>query len=152
MAIKNNIHMKLSLDIDEIAEAFFEDTNLLGIMAPMPAHQFVWQVNQSIRFDFRIQSDLEISLKRKNRNYFFPVYAFQEPGYVLTNYIYKNLFDGEYLLPEFKHLDYLWLCKGDLPAKEEEKLLVEDIRNIPGVQMVVELGHEKIKNRHNLMF
>jgi hypothetical protein len=144
--------MKLSLDIDEIAEAFFEDTNLLGIMAPMPAHQFVWQVNQSIRFDFRIKSDLEISLQRKNRNYFFPVYAFQEPGYALTNYIYKNLFDGEYLLPEFKHLDYLWLCKGDLPAKEEEKLLVEDIRNIPGVQLVVELGQEKIKNRHNLMF
>jgi hypothetical protein len=144
--------MKLSLDIDEIAEAFFEDTNLLGIMAPMPAHQFVWQVNQSIRFDFRIQSDLEISLKRKNRNYFFPVYAFQEPGYVLTNYIYKNLFDGEYLLPEFKHLDYLWLCKGDLPSPEEEKLLVEDLRNIPGVQMVVELGQEKIKNRQNLMF
>lgn len=144
--------MKLSLDMDELAEAFFEDTNLLGIMAAMPAHQFVWQVNQSIRFDFRIKSDLEISLHRKNRNYFFPVYAFQEPGYSLTNYIYKNLFDGEYLLPEFKHLDYLWLCKGDLPTKEEEKLLTDDIRNIPGVQMVVELGHEKIKNRHNLIF
>jgi hypothetical protein len=144
--------MKLALDIDELVDAFFEDTCLLGIMAPMPAHQFVWQVNQSIRFDFRIKSDLEISLQRKNRKYFFPVYSFQEPGYALTNYIYKNLFDGEYLLPEFKNLDYLWLSKGDLPSKEEEKLLVSDIRNIPGVQLVVELGQEKIKNRHNLMF
>jgi len=144
--------MKLVLDNDELAEAFFEDTNLLGIMAPMPAHQFIWQVNQSIRFDFRIKNDLEMSLHRRSRKYFFPVYSFQEPGYALSNYVYKNLFDGEYLLPEFKHLDYLWLSKGDLPTKDEEKLLVEDIRNIPGVQVVIELGQEKIKNRHNLIF
>ena len=49
--------MKLVIDNDQLAEAFFEDTLLLGIMAPMQAHQFVWQVNQSIRFDFRINNE-----------------------------------------------------------------------------------------------
>jgi hypothetical protein len=144
--------MKLVLDNDQLAEAFFEDTVLLGIMAPMPAHQFVWQVNQSIRFDFRINNELEIKLVRKKRDYFFSVFEYQEPGQSLYNYLYRNLYDGEYLLPEFKHLDYLWLCKGDLPSAAEEKLLIEDIRNIPAVQMVTELSQDKMKNKNNLIF
>jgi hypothetical protein len=144
--------MKLVLDNDQLAEVFFEDTLLLGIMAPIQAHQFVWQINQSIRFDFRINNDLEIKVIRKKRDYFFPVFEFQEPGQSLSNYLYRNLYDGEYLLPEFKHLDYLWLCKGDLPTKTEEALLIEDIRAIPGVQLVVELSQDKIKNKQNLIF
>jgi hypothetical protein len=143
--------MKLVLDNDQITEDFFEDTILLGIMAPLQSHQFVWQVNQSIRFDFRINNELEVEIVRKRRTYYFPVYEFQEPGLSLANYLYNNLCDGEYLLPEFKHLDYLWLCKGDLPSKEEERLLIEDIRNIPGVQLVVELTQDKIKNKKNLI-
>jgi hypothetical protein len=70
---------------------------------------------------------------------------------VLEYYLYKNQFDGEYLLPEFKHLDYLWLTKGDLPVEEDEKKLIADIRNIPGVQLVVELTNEKIKNKQHLI-
>jgi hypothetical protein len=143
--------MKLVLDNDQITEDFFEDTILLGIMAPLQPHQFVWQVNQSIRFDFRINNELEVEIVRKRRTYYFPVYEFQEPGLSLFNYLYNNLYDGEYLLPEFKHLDYLWLCKGDLPSKDEERMLIEDIRNIPGVQLVVELTNDKIKNKKNLI-
>jgi hypothetical protein len=144
--------MKLVLDNDLIADEFFQDTVLLGIMAPMQAHQFVWQANHSIGFDFRINNDLEIKIYRNKRDYFFPVFEFQEPGFSLINYLYRNLYDGEYMLPEFKNLDYLWLRKGELPSREEDALLVEDIRNIQGVQLVTELTHDKIKNRDNLMF
>jgi hypothetical protein len=144
--------MKLVLDNDLLADEFFEDTVLLGIMAPMAAHQFVWQANHSIGFDFRINNDLEIKIMRKKRDYFFPVFEFQEPGVSLINYLYRNLYDGEYMLPEFKHLDYLWLRKGELPSREEGALLIEDIRNIQGVQLVTELAHNNVKNRFNLIF
>lgn len=89
---------------------------------------------------------------RKKRDYFFPVFEFQEPGVSLINYLYRNLYDGEYMLPEFKHLDYLWLRKGELPSREEGALLIEDIRNIQGVQLVTELAHNNVKNRFNLIF
>ena len=144
--------MKLMLDNDLLADEFFEDTVLLGIMAAMPAHQFVWQANHSIGFDFRINNDLEIKIMRKKRDYFFPVFEFREPGVSLINYLYRNLYDGEYMLPEFKHLDYLWLRKGELPSKQEDSLLIEDIRSIQGVQLVTELAHNNIKNRFNLIF
>lgn len=143
--------MKLKIDNDQLAEEFFEDTFLLGIMAPVEPHQFVWQINQSLRFDFRINNDLEVQLNKKGRSYYFSVYQYQEPHRALFYYLYKNLFDGEYLLPEFKHLDYLWLAKGDLPGKEAEAELIADVRRIPGVQLVVELTHEKIKNKQHLI-
>ncbi len=143
--------MKLKIDNELLVEEFFEDTRLLGIMAPIESHQFVWQVNQGMRFDFRINNSLEIQLSKKNRHYFFSVYDYNEPNKTLTYYLYKNQFDGEYLLPEFKHLDYLWLTKGDLPAEEEERALMAGIRNITGVQLVVELTNEKIKNKQHLI-
>ena len=144
--------MKLKIDNELLAEEFFDQTLLLGIMAPIESHQFVWQVNQAMRFDFRINNEIEIQLTKKNRNYFFSVFEYHEPNQTLFYYLYKNQYDGEYLLPEFKHLDYLWLSKGDLPDSEGEKALISDVRSIPGVQLVIELNNEKIRNKQHLIF
>ncbi|MFN4285706.1 MAG: IPExxxVDY family protein [Lacibacter sp.] len=143
--------MKLKLDNELVADAFFENTWLLGIVAPLEAHQFVWHVNNTLRFDLRINNSLEIQLVKKNRNYFFPVYTFHEPLQALEYFLYKNVFDGEYLLPEFRHLDYLLLAKGDLPDASAFQNLQQALRQINGVQLVVELAHEKIKNRQHLV-
>lgn len=143
--------MKLKIDNELLAEEFFENTLLLGIMAPTGSHQFVWQLNQSMRFDFRINNDIEIQLSKKNRQYFFSVFEYKEPNQTLEYFLYRNQFDGEYLLPELKHLDYLFLTKGDLPGKEEEKEFIAGIRTIHGVQLVVELTNEKIKHKQHLI-
>ena len=68
--------------------------------------------------DFRINNDIEIQLKKKTGIIFLAVYEFHEPTESLEHYIYNNQFDGEYLLPEFKHLDFLWLMKGDVVTDE----------------------------------
>jgi hypothetical protein len=144
--------MKLKIDNELLAEEFFEDTCLLGIVAPIVPHQFVWNINRGLNFDFRLRNDLEIQLMKKNRNYFFTVFEYNEPFLSLSYYLYKNLNDGEYLVPEFRNLDYLWLSKGDIPGREEELLLIQDLRKIPGVQLVVELNNEKIINKQHLIF
>jgi hypothetical protein len=144
--------MKLVLDNELIAEEFFEDTYLFGIMAPLPAHRFVWTVNRGLRFNFQLMNDLEIGINRKNRSYYYQVYEYAEPFRSLRYYLYNNLHDGEYLLPEFRHLDYLCLIKGDLPEPDAQHLLMQDLRKMEGVQMVVELTNEKIKNKQYLIF
>jgi hypothetical protein len=144
--------MKLKVDNELLVEAFFEDTHLLGIMATVESHRFVWQINQGMRFDFRISNELEIQLNKKNRTYFFQVFQHNEASRSLSHYLYKNHCDGEYLLPEFKHLDYLWLTKGEMPGIEEIKELTTGIRTINGVQLVVELNNEKIKHKQHLIF
>jgi hypothetical protein len=144
--------MKLTLDNKDLTDGFFEDTRLLGIMAPIKDYQLCWYLNTMLGMDFRMNNEIEIQLNKKKRNYFFAVYEFCEPAASLSHYVYNNRFDGEYLLPEFKHLDFLWLMKGDIVKEEVLQQTINQIREISGVQLVVELTNEKIKNKEHLVF
>src|SRR5688500_12698623 len=127
---------KLLLNTKELTDEFFEDTRLLGIMAPIKDYQFCWQVNSTLGMDFRINNEIEIQLTRKKRDYFFAVYEFNEPTGSLCHYIYNNRFDGEYLLPEFRHLDFLWLMKGDQVPNERLLNTIGFLKTVNGVQLV----------------
>jgi hypothetical protein len=144
--------MKLVLDHREMTDSFFEDTRLLGIMAPIKDYLFCWQLNQLMGVDFRINNEIEIQLKRKNRDYFFTVYEYAQPNTSLVHYLYNNQYDGEYLLPEFRHLDFLWLFKGDPISDEQMDELHTMVKSIKGVQLVVELTNEQIRNKEHLVF
>ncbi|HJU45292.1 MAG TPA: IPExxxVDY family protein [Chitinophagaceae bacterium] len=144
--------MKFKLDTEGMEEEFFEDTRLLGIVAPVKDYLFCWHLNQLFRFQFRINNNIEIQLTKKRRNYFFAVYEYNEPHSSLIHYLYNNQHDGEYLLPEFKHLDFLWLMKGDLVSDEAFSSMAGSIKDINGVQLVMELTNEKIKNKGHLIF
>lgn len=149
MADRSN---KLVLDTRELTEEFFSDTRLLGVMAPVKDYQFCWHLNTNIGLDFRMNNDIEIRLIKKKRQYFFSVYEYNEPSRFLSHYVYNNQFDGEYLLPEFKHLDFLWLMKGDEVSDESLQETIQTIRSINSVQLVVELTNEKIRNKEHLVF
>ena len=144
--------MKLKIDNETLAQEFFEDSVLLGIVAPVKDYQLCWQLNQVLGFDFRINNDFEIQLKKKERKYFFSIYQYHVPSTCLIHYLYNNQFDGEYLLPEFKHLDYLWLIKGEYVSPEELKTLIYSIKTLPGVQLVNEMTNEKIRHKQHLIF
>lgn len=144
--------LKLKLDLELITEEFFQDTHLLGIMAPVRNYHFVWCLDQYLGYDFLINHDLEIKTIKKGRQYQFPIYQYHAPGSYLQHYLYHNQKDGEYLLPEFRHLDFLWLTKGDEVSIDEIKALQQSIRLIPAVQLVSELTNEKIRNKGQLIF
>jgi hypothetical protein len=143
---------KLVLDTKELTDEFFEDTRLLGIMASVKDYQLCWHLNTSMDIDFRINNEIEIQLNKKKRKYFFSVYEFCEPTGSLSHYVYNNQCDGEYLLPEFKHLDFLWLMKGDEVTDESLQQIIQTIRSINSVQLVIELTNEKIKHKEHLVF
>ena len=144
--------MKLKIDNETIAEEFFECTHLLGIVAPVKGHLFIWHINERLGFKFRLNNSLEIQLRKKERNFFFSIYEYEVPGCCLIHYLYNNQYDGEYLLPEFKHLDFLWLVKGEEIDRSELTLLEQSIKVLPSVQLVTEMTNEKIKNKQHLIF
>lgn len=144
--------MKLRLDVDELNDDFFEDTRLLGITATMKNYQFCMQLNNMLGYDFRLNPEIEIHLKKKNRSYYFSIYQYKEPNTSLVHYLYQNQFDGEYLLPEFKHMDFLWLMKYEYVDDEKCNWIRQTVRNLSGVQMIVELTNEQIKNKGNMVF
>ncbi len=144
--------MKLRLDLNALTEDFFSETRLLGIMAPIKNYQFCWQLNNLLGYNFRLNTDIELQMKKKGRAYFFSLYHHVEPNSVLNHYLYHNHCDGEYLLPEFKHMDFLWLMKGDFVDDRKCLGINASIKSINGVQMVAELTNEKIKNKEHLVF
>lgn len=144
--------MKLKIDNESIAQEFFENAVLLGIVAPIKDYLFSWHLNQIFGFNFRVNTDIEIQLSKQQRKYFFSIYEYAVPSTSITHYLYNNQFDGEYLLPEFKHLDFVWLIKGEFISAEELKTLMKSIKSIPGIQLVNEMTNEKIKNKQHLIF
>jgi len=143
---------KLKLDIEVMAEEFFENTRLAGIVAPVKDYQFCWLLNHHFRFNFRANPEVEIQLTKKKRQYFFTIYEFSEPNSSLKHYLYNNQHDGEYLLPEFKHLDFLWLMKGDVIDTTLFNEMLQSVKTIKEVQIISELSTDKIKNKGNLIF
>lgn len=142
----------LALNTQDIIDEFFEDTKLLGIVTSVKDYRFCWNLNNVLGLDFRINHEIEIQLKRRRRLYFFSVYEYQETNTSLCHYLYNNLYDGEFLLPEFKNLDFLWLMKNDTVTPEYLNQLKLLLRDIPGVQLITELTNEKIKNKDCLIF
>ncbi|MEO5966836.1 MAG: IPExxxVDY family protein, partial [Ferruginibacter sp.] len=128
--------LKLKLDNNAAEISFFEDARIIGMVAPLKDYSFIWNLNNQLGFNFRINNFLEIQLKRKGRDYFFDVFEYKSQTSEILHYIYNNQHDGEFLLPELKHLDFLLLLKFEIITNEEVKNLMEAIRKISGVQLV----------------
>jgi len=143
--------MKLILDNEAITDDFFSDTRLIGIMAPVKNYQFCWQLNNLLGYNFRLNTEIDKQLRKKNREYFFSVYQHEENNF-LKYYLFHNHCDGEYLLPEFRHMDFLLLIKGDYVSDNKCSSIISVIKSIASVQMVAELTNEKIKNKEHLVF
>ncbi|MES2777157.1 MAG: IPExxxVDY family protein [Bacteroidota bacterium] len=142
---------KLILDNASLAEAFFEDTCLLGIVAPVEDYHFCNLVKEELGLDFRNDISSEIAFTRKMRKYYFSVFKYQEPNSSVIHHIYANKCDGDHLLPEFRHLDFLWLiCMGEGMAYPIPQL-VQAVKTIKVVQLITELTNEKIKNKQHLV-
>ena len=62
---------KLLLNTHDLTTEFFDETRLLGIMAPVKDYQFCWHLNSSMGMDFRINNDIEIQLNKKKAHLFF---------------------------------------------------------------------------------
>lgn len=143
--------MKLVLDNAALTDDFFTDTRLLGIIAPVKNYRFCWMLNNLLGFNFRLNITIDKKLMKKNRQYFFSVYQ-HDVNQFLKFYLFHNHCDGEYLLPEFKHMDFIWLMKGDYVDDESCRNILNTVKSLTEVQMVAELTNEKIKNKEHLVF
>ncbi|MEY3153355.1 MAG: hypothetical protein RLZZ333_1952 [Bacteroidota bacterium] len=142
--------MKLKLDDERMSDDFFEDTRILGIACPLKNYQFCWHVEKTLNIPFATSLDLQIGMEKNKRSYSFTVYVFIHPITSKEHFLYSNKHEGEFLLPELQHLDFIWLIRDPYNDLVELNDLMQRLRTIPGVQLVTEVPHEKIKSRDNL--
>ncbi len=142
---------KIIIDNDELAREFLEDACVLGIQTAMEAHRFIWAINRGFRLDLRYQPDVEIVLPKRAKNFLFPYYLYQDTISDMLHLVYVNKHDGEYLLPELKHFDFLWVLKSETEKREQLQNIIASLRTMDQVQMVAELAGDKIKHKQNLV-
>lgn len=144
-------YLKQKLEMDSYADDYFSDCRLLGVMTTEKNYRFIWRLNNMLLMDFRLNEKDEIEINRRNRFYYFPVYSFRVMLTELHHFIYHNYSDGDYLLPEFKHIDFLWLMKGEQMLPLDYNNLLLKLKETQGVQLVAELPYEQLKNIGNLL-
>ena len=144
--------VKMKLDSASLMGDFFDSTQIIGILSHLKDYQLCWHINHALNFDFRVNNDLEIYWMKNRKRIGFTVFEYSEPVKSVGHYLYNNHFQAEFLLPELKNIDYLWMIKGNYYGQEEVKSLVEQLRQVPEVQLVSVLTMEEIKHKENLIF
>ena len=142
--------MKLRLDDDMMSDNFFEDTRILGIACTLKNYQFCWHIDRLLQIPFQTSVDLQIPMEKNRRAYSFTVYEYIHQPTQKEHFLYSNKHEGEFLLPELQHLDFIWLIRDPLHDAEVFSRIQQSIKEIPGVQLVTEVAHDKIKSKDNL--
>ena len=144
--------MKLRITNDDLADEFFSDVQLIGIVSTLRGYKFCWSLNHHLSIDFRLHPDMEVQLEKRRLLYYFNIYSFVDTDVNVSYLLYENESKGEYLVPEFKNLDYLWLIRSEENdmAETKEKLL-EKLRKLDIIQMATYIQIENIKSRENLI-
>jgi len=141
---------KLVLDMTAMKDDFFAESAMIGIGTSMPGYHFCWALNNHFDINFIRDPEQNILLKKKDSQYYFPIYYYTVPNSNHQYLLYKLKNGTESLLPETRQLDYLWLIQTANP-EEDALLIANELRNIPDVQMATILAPEQLKSLSNLL-
>lgn len=148
----SNRHSILKLDETLIQDDFFAHAKLFGFMAKLSSYYMCWQLNYMLHVNFKACYPFEIVLNKKNRKYFFSIYEYSSDFGTSVHYLYSNQNDGEYLLPEYRNIDYLWLIKDNYENDRLYELMKMHVKFIEQVQLIVDIPLDTLKHKNNLIF
>jgi len=129
---------------------FFEDSYIVGIVSTLKNYLLCWHIQHHLNIYFGTSEDMQINLVKNQRTYSFTVYEYNDPVSLHQYQLFTNKNDGEFLLPELQHLDYILFFKGNNGNLDNFQRIRLLLKTIPGVQMVVDINQSKIKSKNNL--
>lgn len=144
--------MKLILNTSDASNEFFEDRKILGIVSSLKNYVFCWHIFNALDLQFITSADLQIKMDKAKRSYLFTIYQCLKEKNHIEHLIYSNKNDGEFLIPELQHFDFLWLIKDPLHIYDSLEPIKTTIKQISGVQLITELQLEKIKAKDNFLY
>ena len=141
---------KMLLNMHKVQEKFFTDTAMLGIATALPAYHLCWILNRHFDINFVRDPDQNISMQKKDDQYYFPIYKYDLPNSSHIYLLYKLKSGTESLLPETRQLDYLWRIETANP-EEDINRISHEIMDIPDIQLAQILLPEQLKSVNNLL-
>lgn len=156
------------LDMGEMKESFFGDAAMLGIVSTQPAYRLCWALNRHFDMGFCNvpenticmgegkggkdvvnyvgggQVDMFAAPAAVPEQWFFPTYSYLIPNSSATHILYQLRSGNKTLLPEAKHLDYLWFIQT-ADSAHDAHIILRELRNLSTVQLAQEISREQIK-------
>lgn len=144
--------MKLKLTNVDLVDEFFYNVLAIGIVSTLKGYKFCWSINHHLSIDFRLHPDIEVQLEKHRLLYYFNIYSFDDKDSNISHLLYENESKGEFLVPEFKHLDYIWLLRfEDEISITSRDLILDRLRQLDIIQMATFMQLDIIKSKENLI-
>lgn len=138
---------KLILDNAALEEEFFEDIKLLGIVCPAEAYQFIWRINGAFGYNFVRNTDNDIYLG----DTIFNVFTFQQEERFIEHFIVCNRQRTQFLLQEIKHVDFIWMQKGNINNQHDLEQLPSLLSTLKGMVHVFPIESNSLAKRQYLI-
>ena len=135
---------KVTLDFEEDY-----DFDLIGICSHVKDYRLVWELNQSLKFDFGRGENYELNLKGENQSHSF--FEYNDDENALQYSLINNKSDSGYLIPEEKNCDYLLVVKGCLLEGGKGEL-VKKIAQLKHVLTAYMVEVSNLRSKENLLF
>lgn len=157
---------KLVLD-----EVFDEAYKLIAIHCSVEEYKLAFLLNKHLNLRLS-RSRKDIDFQIKGMGILFALYKFEDLPKYCTYYLVSNVSKAEfrsaansnslfgekeltlkknYLLPEFKKVDFFLKIEEEINGVSE-KLLLEKIKEIPQVSLAYSIEYHQIKSKENLIF
>jgi hypothetical protein len=133
----------LQLNHTAVEEDFFDDLKMLCLICPHEPYHLAWHINRNIPIDFKRSPDQDILI---GGNYYI-VYEFIEENNQILHYLLATRCKTNYILPELKNIDFIWMIKGGHKVDEYIKKLPDMVKTLMGVIDCRVIDHKKLSNR-----
>ncbi len=127
------------------------DFILIGIVTPLANYRICWFINNTLAITLIKQPDLVINKKEDNQQFSFSRFQYDEPLTQTTFSVLNNESDGNYLLQDYRQIDYLLIIKGSY-YKSKINMLLKKIKAVKEVQTAISIDVINLKQKNYLIF
>ncbi len=135
-------------DADELP--ILNTISMAGIVAAVPAYKLVWQINNTLHLRLLRVDDLFYTHK-KGSDIYIQCFEFVDEEYDCIFRLIANKTNNNILIPEHRNTNYFLLVKGNHDEMPWDKLL-QQLKMLPFILTVYEMGLEKLRNKDMLYF
>lgn len=136
----------LDSDADDVV-----DFLLIGISSHAKIYRLCWSLNQAMNLKL-VNSNLSIELldKKNKTKQNFEIYQYMDEESRINFHVIANKNMNGFLLPEFKHIDYIMLLKENIMINVDD--VIVRLRKSDQVLTAFEIKTEDVKSIENLLF